>query len=135
MKKFYLFIVILAVAGCSTLHISPVDKEKLLNKRVEAYIEALDHNDLVQVYNFLHPDCKRHLDRIQFIQRTNIRYRSVELESIKFLDEDKSNAKVTLKAKLSALGFTFKDFLVKNKWSYYNGDWFVWMDLSLNNRM
>ena len=101
-----------------------------MQQTVNLYVNALNENDFVLMYEFLHPDCKKEISRTEFVQRANIKCFDTKIESVKFLNSDKSKARVVLNSKMKSMGYTFKNFITTNDWSLYKAKWYIWMNLS-----
>lgn len=116
-------------------HSNPDYSQFTLQQRVSSYIKALDVNDLSTIYDMIYPDCKKDVDKTEFIQRSNMKYTSSVVDSIEYINDDKTSAMVVLNSSIKTMGYKFQNYKTKNKWIKLNNCWYIWMNLSKESKL
>ncbi len=111
------FIAVLLLSGCAgTGGVSGVDRETLLEQRLESYIEAREHNDAGQLMTlYLKPERAR----IGNVVVSECGVLTITIAA------DKLSAETKLTNKIQVMGFTFDKLPTTLNWVWSKGNWFI----------
>lgn len=103
-------------AGCNGLGVGQVDKNALLQQRVETYMEARKKSDLSLLR-------KLYLDPGK-VKLGNIVVKESSIVSIE-IEDDGLTAKTKIENKIQAMGFTFNKVPLLLNWVWENDNWYI----------
>ncbi len=112
----FAMLLLFQLVGCNGLGVNPVDKNVLLQQRLESYIEARIKSDLVQLSKlYLEPRSAKF---------GNIVIKESRIVSIEIADNGLT-AMTKIENKINAMGFTFNKVPLVLNWVWENHNWYI----------
>jgi hypothetical protein len=111
------------LSACQGLQRNPVNREDLLQQRLDQYIQARIAADAVVLYDFFSPAFQETVSLESFKIQPMYKVEQMTLISIDF-SEEPEKARVILKGQVKIMGFTFKNMKFAQDWVFVDDNWY-----------